>query len=228
MPSTSLLTKIRASQPRLDAEGLRSSVMHPDPVTEVSLQPSAAIKRTSLAVGSSDRHRTDADDGDDESHPVGPSLVSAGRSHIALSLAAPALLLMVAVAQMALAATTELTPWKGGGFGMFATIDEPGQRVLEVELSLQGERSTIVLTDLKDVEPATPALKAARSLPTDAMLTRAVTVLDNVKWRVGDEGVQGADPDDGQRGTVTHLSVVRPVLDGNRVTRETVAFWERR
>jgi hypothetical protein len=41
----------------------------------------------------------------------------------------PALLLAaVAVTQIVLAHTTDLSPWKGGGFGMFATIDGTAAR----------------------------------------------------------------------------------------------------
>ena len=41
-----------------------------------------------------------------------------------LAIAGPtALLLAVASAQMVLARTGDLSPWKGGGFGMFASVD---------------------------------------------------------------------------------------------------------
>jgi hypothetical protein len=39
-------------------------------------------------------------------------------------LAVPALLIVVASVQIYLAKTHELTPWKGGGFGMFSTVDD--------------------------------------------------------------------------------------------------------
>ncbi len=42
----------------------------------------------------------------------------------------PALLLAIAVIQAGLATTRHLTPWKGGGFGMFASLDALGARVL--------------------------------------------------------------------------------------------------
>ena len=45
---------------------------------------------------------------------------------------APALLLaVVAVCQLGLAKTADLTPWKGGGFGMFSTLDHGAYRRLE-------------------------------------------------------------------------------------------------
>jgi hypothetical protein len=41
-----------------------------------------------------------------------------------LAIALPAaLLLTVALSQMTLARTADLSPWKGGGFGMFASVD---------------------------------------------------------------------------------------------------------
>ena len=46
---------------------------------------------------------------------------------------APALLLaIVAICQIGLAKTADLTPWKGGGFGMFSTLDHNAYRRLEV------------------------------------------------------------------------------------------------
>jgi hypothetical protein len=44
-------------------------------------------------------------------------------------IAAPAVLLcLIAAAQMILAHTADLSPWKGGGFGMFASIDSVPSR----------------------------------------------------------------------------------------------------
>ena len=40
----------------------------------------------------------------------------------------PALLALVACVQIGLARFTPLTPWKGGGFGMFATADGASNR----------------------------------------------------------------------------------------------------
>lgn len=46
---------------------------------------------------------------------------------------APALLLaIVAICQIGLAKAADLTPWKGGGFGMFSTLDHNAYRRLEV------------------------------------------------------------------------------------------------
>ena len=44
----------------------------------------------------------------------------------------PLLLFVVAVIQIALARTADLTPWKGGGFGMFATLDHGAYRGVDI------------------------------------------------------------------------------------------------
>lgn len=46
----------------------------------------------------------------------------------------PALILIVvACLQLSLTRTTNLSPWKGGGFGMFAAVDAPAMRVMVAE-----------------------------------------------------------------------------------------------
>lgn len=52
-----------------------------------------------------------------------------------LNLALPSLVLIaVACVQIWRAKTLDQTPWKGGGFGMFATSDTPGARFLRISL----------------------------------------------------------------------------------------------
>lgn len=46
--------------------------------------------------------------------------------------AAPALLVVTACVQILLARTVDLTAWKGGGFGMFSTLDHGAYRRIEV------------------------------------------------------------------------------------------------
>ena len=45
----------------------------------------------------------------------------------------PIILCGVAVAQMVLAQTVDLSSWKGGGFGMFASVDSPSMRTVTAE-----------------------------------------------------------------------------------------------
>lgn len=43
------------------------------------------------------------------------------------------ILITIALLQIYLTQTTHLSPWKGGGFGMFAVVDSPSQRVITAE-----------------------------------------------------------------------------------------------
>ncbi|HEY9664196.1 MAG TPA: hypothetical protein V6C65_37610, partial [Allocoleopsis sp.] len=52
-----------------------------------------------------------------------------------------AILVMVALLQLYLTHTANLSPWKGGGFGMFGAIDAPDMRVIQAEgLDQDGNR----------------------------------------------------------------------------------------
>ncbi|MFN0214184.1 MAG: hypothetical protein ACKVT2_08005 [Saprospiraceae bacterium] len=44
---------------------------------------------------------------------------------------APGILVLIALFQIAIAGTGRLSPWKGGGFGMFSTIESPSTRIVK-------------------------------------------------------------------------------------------------
>jgi hypothetical protein len=75
----------------------------------------------------------------------------------------PSLILVgVAIVQIYLAHTVNLTPWKGGGFGMFAAIDSPSMRVIAVE-ALTEEGEVINLDLFRTLSPS--ITRRLRSLP---------------------------------------------------------------
>ncbi|HEX2485297.1 MAG TPA: hypothetical protein VHQ66_08355 [Myxococcota bacterium] len=83
-----------------------------------------------------------------------------------------AALVALACTQIALAFGAGLSPWKGGGFGMFATNDHGGFRHVRVyALEAGGERRLDVPPELQRQE-----LHAAW-LPTDAQLRRLAAQL---------------------------------------------------
>jgi hypothetical protein len=83
------------------------------------------------------------------------------------ALVAPGLLLALALAQIAGWAAYGLTPWKGGGFGMFATDDHGGfRRVRVVERTAAGERPVAVPDELERLR------RRAREAPRGANLRR--------------------------------------------------------
>jgi len=83
------------------------------------------------------------------------------------ALVAPALLLALALAQIAGWLGFGLSPWKGGGFGMFATNDHGGFRSVRV-LELRGamERPVVLPAELDRIR------RHARELPREANLRR--------------------------------------------------------
>jgi hypothetical protein len=84
------------------------------------------------------------------------------------------LLLLVALQQIVLVRTADLSPWLGGGFGMFSTTDGRSNRHVHLYVEHPGfEREVWVPADLLDLE------RRARALPSDAnlrALARAIEI----------------------------------------------------
>ena len=83
-----------------------------------------------------------------------------------------ALLIVVALVQIVLARSEALSPWSGGGFGMFSTLDHGSQRHLHAFVLRPGMRREVVL-------PSSLAEEVARALalPTEARLEDIARVL---------------------------------------------------
>jgi hypothetical protein len=78
-----------------------------------------------------------------------------------------ALLIFVALSQFILAHTVDLSPWLGGGFGMFSTTDDGVNRELRVfTTGAEGEEEREIPETLADLEqrarvlPSPPRLRA--------------------------------------------------------------------
>jgi len=77
------------------------------------------------------------------------------------------LLVVVACGQVTLAMTAGLTPWKGGGFGMFSTTDDGDRRYVRLFVSAVDRSEEITISpSLSD------AARRAAVLPRDAELSR--------------------------------------------------------
>jgi hypothetical protein len=77
------------------------------------------------------------------------------------------LLVVVACGQVTLAMTAGLTPWKGGGFGMFSTTDDGERRYVRLFVSAVDRSEEITISpSLSD------AARRAAVLPRDAELSR--------------------------------------------------------
>ena len=77
-----------------------------------------------------------------------------------------AVLVAVALHQLGATAYGDLTPWLGGGFGMFATLDTPGNRVLSAHVLEPDFRREIVIP-----QSLSDAAGRARAFPTRRRLT---------------------------------------------------------
>ncbi len=90
-----------------------------------------------------------------------------------LSFVPAGLLVAVATTQLVLAHVSDLSPWVGGGFGMFASTDGRGFRHLHiVELHPGLEREVFPSEDLAD------HVRRARSFPSDGSLRALALALD--------------------------------------------------
>jgi hypothetical protein len=76
-----------------------------------------------------------------------------------------ALLIVVALHQISLAHRAALSPWSGGGFGMFSTLDHGGRRHLHAFVLRPGLRREVVPPPALADE-----IKRALTLPTDVRL----------------------------------------------------------
>jgi hypothetical protein len=94
-----------------------------------------------------------------------------------LRLAAPSLLVAVALGQFWLAWTVGLSPWKGGGFGMFSTVDAPSARFLRAHLLRASEEIPVLIPEgLQSLALET------RTLPRREGLTRLAERLAGGTW----------------------------------------------
>ena len=79
----------------------------------------------------------------------------------------PALLVLVAANQFRLAHTEDISPWSGGGFGMFSSTDAPNNRHLHAFVQNEGIRREVAIPAELEV-----AVRRATTLPTRRRLER--------------------------------------------------------
>ena len=78
-----------------------------------------------------------------------------------------ALLLAVAVSQVVLVRVADLSPWKGGGFGMFATTDGTAFRYVRLFVDAPGRSEELNVTDSLEFDAV-----RAQLFPSQRFLTR--------------------------------------------------------
>jgi hypothetical protein len=97
------------------------------------------------------------------------------------SAVAPALLVIIACLQLTLAHTRSLTPWKGGGFGMFSTVDSRDARFVRLFVkTADGEFPVATPPNARE------AVSRARSLPTREQLETVAREVARSAWSRAD------------------------------------------
>jgi hypothetical protein len=109
--------------------------------------------------------------------PLGPSRFSWERARV---WGPGIVLLAVAAMQIVLAKTADLSPWKGGGFGMFATTDGTAFRHIRIFVEAPGRSEELVLAPSQEFAAA-----RAQLFPSDTLLTRLARAVANREQRYG-------------------------------------------
>lgn len=94
---------------------------------------------------------------------------------LAAAVVPAAVLLLVAAVQMVRANRTNQSPWKGGGFGMFSSIDSPGERFVRIKLIDSQNPSRHETVEIEEIT-GRPAHRL-RYLPTQEGLARYANFL---------------------------------------------------
>ena len=93
----------------------------------------------------------------------------------------PAVLMTaVAVIQIVLATTADISAWKGGGFGMFATIDGPSTRRVRVLVEGHGRSGELGIARSQQILE-----KRVRLFPSDLFLRGLANAVTERETRVG-------------------------------------------
>jgi hypothetical protein len=114
-------------------------------------------------------------------------------------------LVVFAALQIALAKTRDLTPWKGGGFGMFSTVDHPGVRYVRVFLENADGSTLFVPPSPHSVQER----KRAASYPVESTM-RALAESVILRARARGEDVVAARLEYGKRTFDADALTLRP------------------
>lgn len=138
----------------------------------------------------------------------------------------PAVLAGVALHQMWLTTTSDLTPWKGGGFGMFSSVDRPSHRAVRGLFHTDQGVVPVDMCSLKDElgRSAEKTFINARALPDARRMDPWAELVMDAGWRVDHNDVAvfaewQADAEE----PVPLLAVAGS--DGRTVTELTIEVW---
>lgn len=96
----------------------------------------------------------------------------------------PALLVVMALGQQGAAHLADLSPWMGGGYGMFASIDRPQNRSVQAYVTTDdGQVFEVDIDRWRDpVYGRQLAVRAALALPAEAVLRELAVDISRSHW----------------------------------------------
>lgn len=149
----------------------------------------------------------------------------ARRRELISSAFAPLVLVVVAVVHLVFVHRNELSRWKGGGFGMFSTIESPSNRIVTCELlkrSAEGvEDFEAGKVQLPKTEPVKEAVRRIKAVPSETAGLELANYLNALHWFTGSD--TGDSSVDGLGAKAVHLTdVVAMRVNARAVTQDAV------
>ena len=143
--------------------------------------------------------------------------------------AVPILLTIVALTQMTIATTGDLTPWRGAGFGMFSTLDGHDLRGVRVEVvDGDGNRRPTASGEVGRDDDVRREMVRARAWPTDARVQRLARTIARAPLLYDNEGQVHVAPlpdRDGDDEDEDDPDIVGAIDDVDEVTVEIHRLW---
>ncbi len=95
----------------------------------------------------------------------------------------PLVLIVVALVHMLLVHAGSMSPWVGGGFGMFASVDRREHRVVRAVANVDGAQVPLDLEEFSENSGGKWRLiKRTRAMPTEGALRALAAELQSEKW----------------------------------------------
>lgn len=114
-----------------------------------------------------------------------------------LAWAAPLVLALFAATQFTLGRAAGITPWKGGGFGMFSTVDRLDTRDVDAWLVVDGQQVPVDVPAWVDLSFGNSLRRnAAVSLPARPLLEQVADSMRATRWWVDEDGFAAPAEDD--------------------------------
>lgn len=125
----------------------------------------------------------------------------------------PILLCIIAISQIYMVFTKDLTPWKGGGFGMFAMIDRLEYRPVHITIYSSGEEYIVDARDLLERQDH----YRVKSRPDKKILERLAANVKKRKWVNQSDDDQLADFAFVKPYTNSHLNPLQEIVVADSV-----------